>query len=82
MDDAFSQPDENGEKYMFQVTVVTGEYCRGEKKMVAAPWKKDESGQLQQYDSVVDNVNNPAMYVVFDDYAAYPEYLIKFRHTR
>ena len=71
---------------MFQGTVVTGEYCKGNEEMVAAPWKTDESGEyiqpMQQYDSVVDNVNNPAMYVVFDDYAAYPEYLIKFRHTR
>ena len=61
---------------MFEVTVVTGEYCKGEKEMVAAPWKKDkESGLLiqpmQEYDSVVNDVNNPAMYVALDDYATY-----------
>ena len=52
---------------MFQVMVVTGEYCKGNEEMVAAPWKTDESGEyiqpMQQYDLVVDNVNNPAMYL-------------------
>jgi poly [ADP-ribose] polymerase 10/14/15 len=32
----------------------------------------------QQYDSVVDNVNQPGIYVIFHDAQAYPEFLIKF----
>ena len=45
--------------------------------MKAAPYKTN--AQTQQYDSVVDNVNNPSMYVVFNDASAYPEYIIKFQ---
>ena len=32
----------------------------------------------QQYDSLVDNISNPSIFVVFPDAAAYPEYIIKF----
>ena len=52
-----------------------GCHCKGEKEMVAAPWKTDESGEyiqpMQEYDSVVNDVNNPAMYVALDDSATY-----------
>ncbi len=33
------------------------------------------------YDSVVDNVQNPSMFVVFHDCQAYPDYLITFKWT-
>lgn len=31
------------------------------------------------YDSVVNKMDNPIMHIVFDDTAAYPEYIIKFQ---
>lgn len=63
---------------MFQVSVVTGDYCLGKGDMKAAPTNPGGG----QYDSVVDDVDDPGMYVVFDDCAAYPEYLIKFKLTK
>ena len=42
--------------------------------MLAAPYKNAS----QQYDSVVDNVNNATLFVVFNDAAAYSEYIIEF----
>jgi len=33
---------------------------------------------LGQYDSVVDDMYNPEEFVVFNESAAYPEYIIKF----
>lgn len=62
---------------MIQTRVITGEWCQGTQQMKAAPYKTN--AQTQQYDSVVDNVNNPSMYVVFNDASAYPEYIIKFQ---
>ena len=34
------------------------------------------------YDSVVDDVTNPTIYVVFKDYEFYTEYLIKFKYKK
>ena len=60
---------------MMQARVITGDYCGGGRHLREAPFKSC----AEQYDSVVDNFNNPTMYVVFDDAAAYPEYIIKFK---
>ena len=61
--------------FIIQTRVVTGEYIKGDNSMKAAPYKNP----ALQYDSVVNDENNPSIYVVFHDAAAYPEYIIKFR---
>lgn len=33
-------------------------------------------------DSAVDNSNDPQIHVIFRDYQAYPQYLIKFKRSR
>lgn len=60
---------------MFQVRVVVGDYALGKEDMKDAPFKDDGV----QYDSVVDDMENLQMFVVFKDVAACPEYLIKFK---
>lgn len=67
-------PNHNGHKYMFRARVLTGEWGQGKKDIKAAPYK----GLSEQYDSVVDNVIAPTIFVVFRTSAAYPEYLVKF----
>lgn len=37
-----------------------------------------EEGSLDLYDSCVNNVNNPAMYIIFEFDQCYPRYLIKY----
>jgi len=44
--------------------------------MKAAPYKNNST--TEQYDSVVEDIQNPTIFVVFHDAAAYPEYIIKF----
>ena len=44
--------------------------------MITAPPKPHNPAEL--FDSVVDNMNAPGIYVIFHDAQAYPEYLIKF----
>ncbi|XP_061226007.1 protein mono-ADP-ribosyltransferase PARP14-like isoform X2 [Neopsephotus bourkii] len=76
--DIYSRPDANGRKYMYLVRVLTGQYCVGSKGLIKPPAKNTEDSS-DVYDSVVDNVKDPTMFVIFSDIQAYPEYLITFR---
>lgn len=75
--DIYSKPNQNGEKHMYLCRVLTGDYTLGQKDMVAPPPKAANSVEL--YDSVVNDKNNPHIFVVFHDNLAYPEYMIKFK---
>ena len=75
--DSYATPGEDGMRYVFQVRVVVGDYCQGKENIKAPPGKP--TGGF--YDSVVDSMSNTKMFIVFDEYAAYPEYLIKFKTT-
>ncbi|XP_065527451.1 protein mono-ADP-ribosyltransferase PARP14-like [Lathamus discolor] len=76
--DTYSRPDVNGRKYMYLARVLTGQYCVGSKGLIKPP-AKNTADSSDTYDSVVDNVKDPAMFVIFSDMQAYPEYLITFR---
>ncbi|XP_040418258.1 protein mono-ADP-ribosyltransferase PARP14-like isoform X1 [Cygnus olor] len=76
--DTYSRPDTNGRKYMYQARVLTGEYCVGSGGLIIPP-PKSSADPTNLYDSVVDNINSPKMFVIFNDIQAYPEYLITFR---
>uniref|UniRef100_A0A8C4TQ41 Poly [ADP-ribose] polymerase n=1 Tax=Falco tinnunculus TaxID=100819 RepID=A0A8C4TQ41_FALTI len=76
--DTYSRPDMNGRKYMYLARVLTGQYCVGSSGLITPP-PKHSADPTDLYDSVVDNVNNPTMFVIFSDIQAYPEYLITFR---
>ncbi|XP_035682790.1 uncharacterized protein LOC118420183 [Branchiostoma floridae] len=74
----YSTPDSQGNKYIYQSRVIVGEYTKGEPNIVEPP-PKNPSNAAIRYDSVVDNVANPGIFVVFRDNEAYPEYLIVFK---
>ncbi|XP_056390405.1 protein mono-ADP-ribosyltransferase PARP15-like isoform X2 [Hyla sarda] len=76
--DAYSRPDPNGNKYIYQAAVLTGRYCAGRSSYKEAPCI-DGDHSKGRYDSVVDNVDTPKMFVVFHDDVAYPEYLITLK---
>ncbi|XP_070541078.1 protein mono-ADP-ribosyltransferase PARP14-like isoform X2 [Ptychodera flava] len=73
----YSPPDANGYKYIYQAKVLTGEYTVGSQNMLVPP-SKNPNDPTDCYDSVVDNMQNPEIFVVFNDAVAYPEYLIVF----
>ncbi|XP_053407780.1 protein mono-ADP-ribosyltransferase PARP14-like isoform X2 [Mercenaria mercenaria] len=75
--DTYSRPDSSGMKRMYYCRVLTGEYTTGQSGMRVPP-AKPSGGNNAIYDSVVDNVNTPGMYIVFNDTQAYPEYLVTF----
>ena len=63
---------------MYYAKVLVGDYTIGHKDMKARP-PKCSADPNETYDSVVDNVANPTIYVLFQDYEYYTEYLISFR---
>ena len=72
----YARSNARGEKLMYMAKVLVGEYTQGQHGMKAPP-KKGTGTDL--YDSVVNTVANPSMFIVFPDNHAYPEYLICFR---
>ncbi|XP_065421537.1 uncharacterized protein LOC135975264 isoform X1 [Chrysemys picta bellii] len=75
----YAKPDAHGHRFMFQVRVLTGQFTQGKEDMVLPPEKPDGGGR---YDSVVNVVSRPSIFVTFFDDLTYPEYLITFRGTR
>ena len=65
---------------MYYAKVVVGEYAKGNSWMIVAP-KKDiaEANNCERFDSVVDDVDNPRVHVLFNDYDFYTEYLITLK---
>ncbi|KAK1902579.1 Protein mono-ADP-ribosyltransferase PARP14 [Dissostichus eleginoides] len=76
--DTYSKPNANGEKRMYLCRVLTGDFTLGKQGMIVPP-AKSGTVSLQKYDSVVDKIANPNMFVIFHDTQAYPEYMITFK---
>ncbi|KAK1889991.1 Protein mono-ADP-ribosyltransferase PARP14 [Dissostichus eleginoides] len=74
----YSKPAADGSQLMFVARVLTGIYTQGQQNMRVPPPVSNLEGH-DRYDSVVDRVDNPQMYVVFHDNQAYPDYLITFK---
>ena len=72
--DQYSPRDAQNNKHVFLAKVLTGEFVVGSSNDVTPPSKNG----LILYDSVVDNVSNPSIFVIFGDAQAYPDYLITF----
>ena len=72
----YSVPNQQGHKHMYFCRVLTGDYTVGTQTMIVPPSKS--ANGIDQYDTVVDNVSAPTIFVVFRDDHAYPEYLITF----
>ncbi|NXC07344.1 PAR14 polymerase, partial [Orthonyx spaldingii] len=75
--DIYSKPDVDGRKYMYLARVLVGEYSQGIKGSIT-PASKNTNNSVDLYDSSTDNVNQPSMFIIFNDIQAYPEYLITF----
>ena len=74
----YSPPDPNGFRYMYLAKVLVGEYTVGRQGMLTPPVRNAYDFN-DTYDTVVDNVTNPGIFVVFYDWQCYPEYLITFQ---
>ncbi|XP_069077261.1 protein mono-ADP-ribosyltransferase PARP10 isoform X1 [Pleurodeles waltl] len=75
--DFYSPRNTEGNKCVFVVKTLTGDYTTGTQDMKVPPIK-DTTGPIR-YDSLVDDVKNPTIFVIFNDTQAYPQYLITCR---
>lgn len=60
---------------MFFALVLVGEFAKGSSTFLRPPQKTQQAGF---YDSCVDNTSNPAIFVIFEKYQIYPEYIIEY----
>ncbi|MEQ2202497.1 hypothetical protein XENOCAPTIV_003540, partial [Xenoophorus captivus] len=67
-------------KTMFITRVLVGSYTEGKSSYVRPPSK--DSGDINFYDSCVDNIANPSIFVVFEKHQIYPEYLLQYKTTQ
>ena len=63
---------------MYVVKVLVGQFIAGSQGMKAPPPRNDSGNPGRLYDSVVDKVEDPSIFVIFVDNQCYPEYLITF----
>ncbi|XP_022796713.1 poly [ADP-ribose] polymerase 15-like isoform X2 [Stylophora pistillata] len=68
-------------RHMYLARVLVGKYCAGKQDMKVPP-PKDPSSPEVLYDSVVDQTENPSIFVVFYDNQCYPEYHVTFEYNR
>jgi len=66
--------DAQGFRYILLCRVVIGDYTTGHENMRTPPTKP---GSSLQFDSTVDDIDSPQVFAVFNNFAAYPEYIIR-----
>lgn len=76
--DVYSPADDNGIKYVYIARVVVGDFTQGKEGEKHLPVKPDTDPPVK-YDSFVDDVEQPEIFVIFKDAGAYPAYLVKFK---
>ncbi|KAG5267768.1 hypothetical protein AALO_G00225480 [Alosa alosa] len=65
-----------GTRAMFVCRVLVGEPTQGSSSLLRPPAKDGEDTRL--YDSCVDDVCNPSIFVIFEKHQVYPEYLLQY----
>ncbi|KPP67513.1 poly-like [Scleropages formosus] len=73
----YSIPEADESQRMFMALVLTGQHTLGTEDMKVPP--QHSPLQSDRYDSLVNDLDNPKIFVVFHDSQAYPEYLITFK---
>ena len=74
--ETYSPRDKNGYKYIYISLVLTGEYTKGSSEMMVPPPKNPNQNNAILYNSLVDNVRSPTIFVAVKDNQAYPQYLV------
>ena len=75
----YSPPDAQGWQTIFAVRCVVGEWSQGVRDGLT-PGVRDDSKNLL-YDTTVDDMKRPSIFVTYHDAQAYPEYRIRFNQA-
>lgn len=73
--DRYSPPNADGHKAVFVARVLTGDYGQGGRGLRAPPLRAPGHALLR-YDSAVDSLQQPSIFVIFHDTQALPTHLI------
>ncbi|XP_018424403.1 PREDICTED: poly [ADP-ribose] polymerase 12-like [Nanorana parkeri] len=71
----YAPPTSEGTRTMFVARVLVGDFVLGVSTMRRPPQK---SKGPKCYDSCVNNVRNPSVFVVFEKFQIYPEYILEY----
>ncbi|XP_023376075.1 poly [ADP-ribose] polymerase 10 isoform X2 [Pteropus vampyrus] len=77
--DRYSPPNADGHKAVFVARVLTGDYGQGHRGLRAPPLRAP-GHVLLRYDSAVDCLRQPSIFVIFHDTQALPTHLITCEH--
>ncbi|KAM6961584.1 protein mono-ADP-ribosyltransferase TIPARP-like [Tautogolabrus adspersus] len=69
----------NEVRHMFLAKVLVGKVSMGKNNYRRPPPLNSKGKQYCLYDTCVDNMDDPTMFVVFDSCQCYPYYLIKYK---
>ncbi|KAM4038270.1 zinc finger CCCH-type antiviral protein 1-like [Anomaloglossus baeobatrachus] len=76
----YSPPTSGGTRAMFIARVLVGDYETGDPQMKRPPLRPGSS--TRYYDSCVDNITDPSIFVVFEKHQLYPEYLLEYEEQK
>ena len=74
--------DYSDSKRVFVARVLVGESTVGDSDYVKPPPINPSAPKGACFDSCVDSLTKPTMYVVFEQERVYPEYLIRFKKVK
>lgn len=72
--DRYATSDSSAVRTIFRAKVLVGESAIGHSNYSRPPSK----GSHELYDSCVDDLDDPKIYVIFSIHQAYPEYIIRY----
>lgn len=69
-----------GHRYMFLARVLVGDMVQGHTDYRRPPAFNPGNPLSRCYDSCVDSMRDPRIFVVFDSNQAYPEYIVEYKY--
>jgi len=73
----YAAPDKYGNRRMFLCRVAVGDWCVGKKDQLTPDSKPGKTTEL--FDSTVNDIANPSIFVVYHDTQVYPEYIVTYK---
>ena len=74
----YATEDNKRSKFMFVAKVLAGSYTEGKSSYQRPPLKNPGNPASDLYDSCVDKVSDPSIFVIFQNDQLYPEYIIEY----
>ncbi|XP_063302106.1 protein mono-ADP-ribosyltransferase TIPARP-like [Pelobates fuscus] len=78
----YSTADARGHRFMFLAKVLVGRSTLGRAELRRPPLINPNDPESPLYDSCVNKINNPSIFVLFDNDQFYPYFLIRYQKLR